>query len=326
MESRYLLGVRRLIRMVNPEREIPQTSVVSVNINREEIEEIRKNKGVYIRTFEEKINLSKSRYYRWLKYDIDLPMEYIVSMTKILGISFIELEDLFVDSTDELLRILLLTVDLSLKHDEKSQQELVAVAKELEKFRFSREDTQLYQLILIFCDMIRTGSKESVKHYGVERIESYLSKIEYFTLYDIVLYLGVLNFKHYHRIKISYVEQNIDSFIRMFLAKIQKNKLVFARSFFLGSILDLSLILRKNQGKLVAYDFLKQAQSQVLANWTISPYDQQLFDLALFSNVTNAEQIDTNISSVIEEWSQSRDLEKVSDEKAFVMTYLIGSM
>lgn len=301
MEAMYLLGVRRLIRIVNPEREIPQTSVISVNINREEIEEIRKNKGIYIRTFEEKINLSKSRYYRWLKYDIDLPLEYVVSMTKILGISFIELEDLFVNTTDELLQILLLIIDISLQNDETSQQEIIAISKELEKFRFSREDTQLYQLILIFCDMVKASANKKEKLYGIERIETYLAKIDYFTLYNIMLYLGLLKFKQYHQIAPSYVEQNVHSFIRIFLTKIQRNKLVLGRSFFLGSIIDLSLILRKSQGKAVAYDFLKQPQSKILDNWMISSYDKQSFDLALFIYVTNTTQIDSNISSVIEE-------------------------
>ncbi len=54
METR-LLSVCRLISTINPDLKIPDTSVVAVNIDREKLEEIRKCKGLSVKSFERKM-------------------------------------------------------------------------------------------------------------------------------------------------------------------------------------------------------------------------------------------------------------------------------
>lgn len=54
METR-LLSVCRLISTINPDLKIPDTSVVAVNIDREKLEEIRKCKGLSVKSLKERL-------------------------------------------------------------------------------------------------------------------------------------------------------------------------------------------------------------------------------------------------------------------------------
>lgn len=325
MSSIHLLGVKRLVQLLNPERKVPQTSVISVNIDREKIERIRKNKGIYIRTFEEKINLSKSRYYRWLNYEVDLPIEYILSITKLLGISQIEFKDLFISSTDELLEILILAIDLSLRQDDEEERIFTAVLKELEKFRFSKQDTLLYQLILFYCEMVQKIQTGEDASHEIERIESYLSKNEYFTLYDLILYLGVLRFKQLHQVEKSYVEMNLDNFSRLFLSKIKADRLVEVRSFLLGSIIDLALALEEEFDTYKAFIFLVNANRKIQANWHILAYDQQIIDIFLLLNSITDETVLEKLTLFLEQLTETEDYLH-TEEIQFITDCIMRSM
>lgn len=325
MGSINLLGVKRLIHLLNPEKIVPQTSVISVNVDREKIEQIRKNKGVYIRTFEKKINLSKSRYYRWLNYEIDLPMEYLVSITKILGFSSLEFRDLFVTSTDELLQMILLLMDVSFRKDEAERRIFESICKELEKFRFSKEDTQLYQLMLIFCDMVKAVQSIKEANHHVQRIETYLANNEYFTLYDIVLYLGLLRFKQYYGIKESYVEGSLESFTRIILSKISSDRLVEGRTFLFGSIIDISFILSKQYNYESAYQFLLQAEEKINQLWTIYTYDQQLLTFTITLAKACVNNDDKTIDFLFHDLTEDALSKQEFQEQAFIMTNFVGS-
>ncbi|MGM0181271.1 hypothetical protein IGK74_000157 [Enterococcus sp. AZ150] len=325
----YLLGVKRLVNLLNPERIVPQTSVISVNIDREQIEEIRKTKGIYVRTFEKKINLSKSRYYRWLNYEIDLPMEYLVSITKLLGLSSIEFKDLFVNSTDELIQLLSLTIDVSFRTTELEKETFTTICSELEKFRASKEDTQLYQLILIFCDLVKSiqdKREDSQVNYHINRIESYLAKSEYLTLYDMVLYLGLMKVKEYYRLPITYVEENMDSFCRTLLAKIKPNRLVEGRSFILGSIIDLSMLLASRFDSKTAFQFLVQAKEKIVHSWKVTSRDLELLECALVLHDQHDQNHTQRIQEAVANIHNRRIFEEYSDEEEIMMAFLMGSI
>lgn len=107
---RPLLGVSRLISERHSSLTVPSTAVVAVGIDRAKIEKIRKAKGVKVQLFEEVLNLSRSRYYRWLQYSTDLPLEFIVGIKKLLGLSNSEFLRLFTSNTEDFLDTLLVAV------------------------------------------------------------------------------------------------------------------------------------------------------------------------------------------------------------------------
>lgn len=325
MGSINLLGVKRLIHLLNPEKIVPQTSVILVNVDREKIEQVRKNKGIYIRTFEEKINLSKSRYYRWLNYEIDLPMEYLVSITKLLGFSSLEFKDLFVNSMDELLQMILLLMDVSFRKDEGERRIFENICKELEKFRFSKEDTQLYQLMLIFCDMVKAIQNSKESNYHIQRIEEYLTNNEYFTLYDIILYIGLLRFKQYYGIKDSYVESSLESFTKIFLSKISADRLIEGRTFLLGTVVDISILLFKQYDYQSAYHFLLKAKEKINTKWTLMNYDRHLLDFTITIVEAYLDNENENIKFLFHNLTEDELLKQEFQEQAFIMTNFVGS-
>lgn len=82
-----LLGLSRVVLERCPTLEVPETSVMAVGIQREEVEKIRKAKGIKVQRFERTLNLSRSRYYRWLQYETDLPLEFVLGIKKIIGLT-----------------------------------------------------------------------------------------------------------------------------------------------------------------------------------------------------------------------------------------------
>jgi len=81
------------------------TSLISVTLDHDKIEQIRQSRGISANGIANKIGLSRSRYYRWLNYEVDLPLDLLMGVQKLLGLTNIEMWALFSQPNDELIQI-----------------------------------------------------------------------------------------------------------------------------------------------------------------------------------------------------------------------------
>ncbi|CAH0416291.1 helix-turn-helix transcriptional regulator [Periweissella fabaria] len=188
-----LLGLSRLVFERCPTLEVPETGVTAVGIQREEIEKIRKAKGIKVQKFEKVLNLSRSRYYRWLQYETDLPLEFVLGIKKIIGLTNSEFLTLLVPHTEEFLDTLLVTVYPGTNSKLAKQGRNHILEQELMKQSKLGEQDDLYRLILCYYALEYKGSN-NVKNVEQERLESYFAKVELFSLFDVILYLVYVDF------------------------------------------------------------------------------------------------------------------------------------
>lgn len=240
MES-SLLSICRLINTMNPTLTEPQSSVVAVNIDRESIEEIRKRKGISIRTLERKINLSKSRYYRWLRYQTDLPLELVMGLKKVLNMSDRELLNLFVSSTDEQIQMLGLVIYTSMSNQEQDFKQFLKIRKSLEKFKGASEDNIAYKLILTYADLVVQCRSRGDAVKELKSIEEYFTSIDYFTMFDILLYLATLRMNLNYSFSNSVMEKESIILENSLLKKFASNQSNEWKDILIGCVIDLSL-------------------------------------------------------------------------------------
>lgn len=100
----FYVGVTSIypnIKLLNPNI---STSMVSVTFDRDKLEEIRRSRNISVNSMAKKIGLSRSRYYRWLDNEIDLPFDLLIGIQKLLGMTTLEMHQLFSQSDDELIQ------------------------------------------------------------------------------------------------------------------------------------------------------------------------------------------------------------------------------
>lgn len=238
-----LLSINRVINTMNPNLIEPQNSVIAVNINREAIESIRKQRKISTKVFERKINLSKSRYYRWLRYESDLPFELIMGIKKILNMSDRELLDIFITSTDEQIQLLVLTIYTSTMRTKKERKIFMNIRESLEKYRKSHDDNINYKVILAYSDLV-VNCKENINtEKEIYFFESYFMSIEYFTIFDILLYLALLNIISECSIKENILKKQIMILEKSIEKKCLSNKANEWTAILNGCVFDLARIL-----------------------------------------------------------------------------------
>ncbi|MGX7052151.1 helix-turn-helix domain-containing protein [Leuconostoc palmae] len=81
------------------------TNMVNVAFDRERLEEIRRSRNISVNNMAKRIGLSRSRYYRWLDNEIDLPMDLLISMQKLLVLTDYEFLSLFGQPNDEYIQV-----------------------------------------------------------------------------------------------------------------------------------------------------------------------------------------------------------------------------
>lgn len=188
-----LLGLSRVVLERCPTLEVPETSVMAVGIQREEVEKIRKAKGIKVQRFERTLNLSRSRYYRWLQYETDLPLEFVLGIKKIIGLTNSEFLSLLVPHTEEFLDVLLVTAYPGTNSKLANQGRNHILEEELMKQSKLGEQDDIYRLILCYYALEYKGEHNS-KNIEQERLENYFEKVETFSLFDVILYLVYVDF------------------------------------------------------------------------------------------------------------------------------------
>lgn len=285
METR-LLSVCRLISTINPDLKIPDTSVVAVNIDREKLEEIRKCKGLSVKSFERKIGLSRSRYYRWVQYEIDLPFELVVGIKKMLSISDTELLDMFAMSTDEQLHLLSVLIYSSLSTKEDMFVTFMKVRKELEKFRTSTEDNTMFKLMLAYSDLVFGCMNQKVPDASLEMLETFFLRTDFYTLFDSLLYLATLRIKQRYGLHASSLEKQIFLLESCLLKKINSTDFTELRPVLVGAVLDLSECLVDIQRCDDAVQLLQHASRLMEEHWHIDVYNQTVLKLVKYLLLT----------------------------------------
>lgn len=279
MMKSNLLSICRLINMINPTLQEPQNSVVAVNIDREKLEEIRKRKGISIRTLERKINLSKSRYYRWLRYQSDLPLELIIGLKKILNLSDRELLNLFVNSTDEQIQMLSLVIYTSMSNEENDLKKFMDIRSTLEKYRNSNEDNFAYKLILAYADLTLHCKANREPSSSLKKIEDYFLSIDYFTMYDVLLYLATLRTKIDYSLPPTAMEKESIILENSILKKLSSEQLKEWEDIIIGCVIDLSLCLIDMNNHEQAIQLLNKASVILDKHKTASHQTKEVFEL-----------------------------------------------
>ncbi|MEO1771812.1 helix-turn-helix domain-containing protein [Candidatus Enterococcus ferrettii] len=295
MMKSNLLSICRLINMINPTLQEPQNSVVAVNIDRERLEEIRKRKGIPIRTLERKINLSKSRYYRWLRYQSDLPLELIIGLKKLLNMSDRELLNLFVNSTDEQIQMLSLVIYTSMSNEENDLKHFVEIRSSLEKYRNSNEDNFAYKLILAYADLTLHCKAKRDPGNSLKKIEDYFLSIDYFTMYDVLLYLATLRTKIDYSLAPTAMEKESIILENSILKKLSSEQLKEWNEIIVGCVIDLSLCLVDMNSHAQAIQLLNKATVILDKKKTTSHQTKEVFDLLSYlfvnDNLTSKDEV-----------------------------------
>ncbi|MBV7391109.1 helix-turn-helix transcriptional regulator [Enterococcus sp. ALS3] len=284
-----LLSINRMINKKNPGLKEPQMSVVAVNLRREELENIRKKKGIPVRVFEKKINLSKSRYYRWLQYQVDLPMEMIIGLKKVLNISDIELLQLVVSSTDEQLQLLTLLIYTSLSDEQAEFAQFIQIKNKLEKYRKIGDDNTPYFLMLTYADLVINSLQEESAAVSLEKIESYFLSIDFLTIFDILLYLGTLKIKQKFDLPESSMEKEMLLLEHETLRKLACEYNDESISILIGCVVDItmfySVISPENAKPLII-----KAIEILADNYRLDSYTENI--LVFLDNLLNEEHRD----------------------------------
>lgn len=264
--------------MINPELAEPQISVVAVNLNRGELEKVRKRKGISVKTLERKINLSKSRYYRWLQYQVDLPMELIIGLKKVLAVSDYELMDFFESSTDEQIQMLSLMVYTSMSDNEDDFSKFLELRKKLEKYRISNDDNIFYKLLLAYSDIVVKGYRQEDASCSLKKIEDYFLAVDYFTLNDIILYLAAVRIGQNFDQEPTILNRQLGIIASALLKKIAPDTLKGWREVIVACVIDLTLCLYDQGNRKEAIIFLRKGKKALINNGSIDEYQKFVLD------------------------------------------------
>lgn len=124
--------------------------MVSVTFDRDKLEEIRRSRNISVNSMAKKIGLSRSRYYRWLDNEIDLPFDLLIGIQKLLGMTTLEMRQLFSQSDDELIQKTSLLAYYSLAL---SQDVCNMLHDSLLKHQYSTMKNDPYLLLISFSQL-----------------------------------------------------------------------------------------------------------------------------------------------------------------------------
>ncbi|MBS1008889.1 helix-turn-helix domain-containing protein [Leuconostoc suionicum] len=126
------------------------TSLVSIAFDKEKLEEIRRSRNISVNSITKKIGISRSRYYRWLDNEIDLPYNLLIGIQKILVLTDLEMHELFSQPTDEIIQKTSLLAFYSLNLCRNICYEL---RDSLQKHRNTTMKNDPYSLLIKFSEL-----------------------------------------------------------------------------------------------------------------------------------------------------------------------------
>jgi transcriptional regulator with XRE-family HTH domain len=126
------------------------TSLVSVSFNRNKLEKIRRSRNISVNSMAAKIGLSRSRYYRWLDSEIDLPYDLLIGIQKMLVLTDLEMHELFGQPGDEIIQKTTLLAYYALKL---SRDDSHRLRDSLIKHRNTTMKNDPYLLLMSFSEL-----------------------------------------------------------------------------------------------------------------------------------------------------------------------------
>lgn len=278
-----LLGLNRALVEEVSSIGMPKTSLVMSNFDRTAIESLRVQKNISVSMLEDKIGLTKSRYYRWVHNEVDLPMEVLIGIKKLLGMSDYEFMSLIGPETDEVISTLCL-MEFSLFNDRNVEY----FGNVLQKHRKNAKRGDPYLLLIDMYELLTSMQQDDVQiKKKVEKLQNFFPKIESYTLMDVII-LSTLQLIITERSGIT--ERIDDTLLKKWILKNVCCESAHFRRVAVGFAVDFSLRLHKSGKNSSSASFLLQVKNtmseyQVLDDYSCFIIDK-LVELIITSRLT----------------------------------------
>ncbi|WP_133244325.1 hypothetical protein [Levilactobacillus bambusae] len=266
----------------------PMTVTFAVGIDRERLDNVRKAKNIPVRVIEEQIQLSKTRYYRWLNYEIDLPAEYVFGMKKMFGISNDEFWDFLEPGTSEPIQALSLLDYWEGKgklSDHKRQLD-----HELQKHDETEGKANPYRNVRLLYQLYQ--KRHLHQDYSVElsRLTDEENEIQNLTLFDVILTVILLQI-HTELSDLSLFPDTSD--LELWLIRHVVTEKHSMREALIGFTIDLAYTLEANRRTRRAVHLLGSLMSVLAEAHYLTTYTNQIIDTLLASfHAENGEESD----------------------------------
>lgn len=249
---------------------VTNTSLVMTNFDRSYLEKIRKAKNISTKVYEIKIGLTKSRYYRWVNNDVDLPMELVVGIKKILGLSNYELINIMGPETEEGLNFLCGMVFSIINRlpVQKYKDELAKHDKGTSKDQPYDTMLILFNLLVNYCEY------NYVNEQQLNTLKHSFNFLDSYTLMDVIIVLIILNIDS----DANYAEEPLNSnLLEPWIYTNITNRLFSFRNISMGVGIDLSLFFARNHLVSQAEDIIVNMQDVLSKSNMLDNYSSYLF-------------------------------------------------
>lgn len=228
-----LLVINRFLTETQPKTQKINTSLIMTNFDRKYLEMLRKAKSISTQVYERKIGLTKSRYYRWVNNEVDLPMELVMGMKKILGMSNVELLDVMGPETEEGLTFL-----CSMVYSMFKGLPLNDYLWEIKKHQRVLNSEQPYDIIIEVYYMLQSLLTEAKLNNNLLIKLKKISDLDSYTLIDVIVIAIVMDVENGESIRDGRI--NTALLEKWIEANITNDSFSFRKVCF-GSAIDLAL-------------------------------------------------------------------------------------
>ncbi|MFD1124047.1 hypothetical protein ACFQ22_01545 [Lentilactobacillus raoultii] len=266
------LGISRFVDSYCRQRKVLQNSVVGVGIDRKKIANILQGQPIRLKTISDRIGLSKSRYYRWVNYDIDLPLEYVMGIKKMLGMSNQELLDVLLPTTDEIISTFSMAAYYSWADDKDGHLDTIIASLK----KYDDEDTYFdspFFYTVTYLKAVLSVKQNISPNSFITAIDDYLASVETMTSYDIFLKLAITQLKL--SVNASHPLRGIEIYCAKLLDKLKSANLIDA-NVWLGFIIDVLMDLHLNQQDRVALTLLDKVYAGLSSGDGLDKYSEAL--------------------------------------------------
>ncbi|MFO1554163.1 helix-turn-helix transcriptional regulator [Lactiplantibacillus plantarum] len=249
---------------------VANTSLVMTNFDRNYLEKMRKAKNISTKVYEMKIGLTKSRYYRWVNNDVDLPMELVVGIKKILGLSNYELINAMGPETEEGLNFFCGMVFSII-----NRLPLQKYKDELAKHDKGAAKDQPYDKISILLDLLSKYCEyKHVDEQQLNKLRQSFNLLSAYTLMDAIAVLVILNIDS----GTDHTMEPLNSrLLETWVYKNITNSLFGLRNISIGVGIDLSLFFVRNHLISQAKDIIANMEEKLSKNNMLDGYSNYLF-------------------------------------------------
>lgn len=249
---------------------VTNTSLVMTNFDRNYLEKMRKAKNISTKVYEIKIGLTKSRYYRWVNNDVDLPMELVLGIKKILGLSNYELLNIMGPETEEGLNLLCGMV-FSIINGLPVQNYKDELAKH---DKGTANESPYCTMSILFNLLVSYSDYNYINNQQLNTLRHSLNLVESYTLMDAIIVLIILSLDSGTSSEKESLSSNL---LETWVYKNITNSLFGFRNISIGVGIDLSLLFAKHNLISHANSIIAQMEKRLSINNMLDDYSCYLF-------------------------------------------------